>query len=535
MDITEIYNSKNTNLIVLFLVIIVSMMFTILCCNNTHNKPVEPTSNHDKNIIEGLTNANNTKVVIYGPWVGSDYDAELKTLENGKTVYAIQTGYHTKMVSSDGKEERYYVGKVSELNLDKWNKSTNTGGGKYLIREVAKNSDATRLKCERKDKSYCILKDYTTSEFSGTCAAPTNGQGAYSGLFNYNDNQTVDWLDHLYDRNAGNDPKRSERENVVDYVNRCKNVAGYEYLKNTKAHKTAQAAIDAAAAAKAKADAEAKAKVEAEAKAKVAAEAKAKADAEAKIKAEAKAKADAEAKVKADAEAKAKADAEAKAKADAEAKLKSNIISDIKKEATAAVVKASNVNNVVAASTVNSASTALKCDRKDNSYCIFRDYTTSGDGKCKGPTPEQEMYSGINAYDDTQFKNWLDTLYKRNAGSNPSQSEKANVIDYVNRCKSVAGYEYLSKTLAGVSSPLEATSADAMMFPTAIVGGARSNIPVQSAIQGKTTVSSGVSELQKPKKLYYTTNNYVLKDEAATVAKNALADSITGNIPGITV
>jgi hypothetical protein len=54
----------------------------------------------------------------------------------------------------------------------------------------------------------------------------------------------------------------------------------------------------------------------------------------------------------------------------------------------------------------------------------------------------------------------LNTLYNRNAGSNVIQSERANVIDYVNRCKSIAGYEYLSKTLAGLASPVDVTAGD---------------------------------------------------------------------------
>ena len=114
---------------------------------------------------------------------------------------------------------------------------TNTTGN-FKTTSSASNAlaTATELKCDRKDTSYCIFKDY--SPLSWGCRAPPNtGQDSYGGLNTYNDTQLVWWLDALYDRNAGSDPNRSERANVVDYVNRCKNVKGYEYLKNTKAYK----------------------------------------------------------------------------------------------------------------------------------------------------------------------------------------------------------------------------------------------------------------------------------------------------------
>ena len=58
---------------------------------------------------------------------------------------------------------------------------------------------------------------------------------------------------------------------------------------------------------------------------------------------------------------------------------------------------------------------------------------------------------GLNNYSNDAFKDWLD-LYNRNVGSDPSKGERANVVDYVNRCKDVAGYEYLKKTKAAESS-----------------------------------------------------------------------------------
>ena len=77
------------------------------------------------------------KYVMYGDWIGKEVETQLKTLENGKVIHVIEDYPFTKMVSMDGKQEKYYEGKISELNLDKWNKSSNTGGGKYLVKMVA--------------------------------------------------------------------------------------------------------------------------------------------------------------------------------------------------------------------------------------------------------------------------------------------------------------------------------------------------------------------------------------------------------------
>ena len=117
---------------------------------------------------------------------------------------------------------------------------TNTTGNFKTTSSASSASSAlataTELKCDRNDTSYCIFKDYSPQSWG--CRAPLNtGQDSYSSLNTYNDTQLVGWLDALYDRNIGSDPNRSERVNVVDYVNRCKNVKGYEYLKNTKAYK----------------------------------------------------------------------------------------------------------------------------------------------------------------------------------------------------------------------------------------------------------------------------------------------------------
>jgi hypothetical protein len=100
---------------------------------------------------------------MYGPWIGREVDSELKTLEDGKVIHVIQDGDYTKMVSKDGGEEKYYVGKVNELNLDKWNKSYNTGGGKYLSKVVvpAGPADAEEVIKDKKEGFTADTRPYS--------------------------------------------------------------------------------------------------------------------------------------------------------------------------------------------------------------------------------------------------------------------------------------------------------------------------------------------------------------------------------------
>jgi hypothetical protein len=80
------------------------------------------------------------QVIMYGPWIGIDVEAETVKLDDGKIIYVIQDGDYTKMVSKESKEEKYYVGKTSELNSEKWKKSTSTSGEKFLIKTVAESA-----------------------------------------------------------------------------------------------------------------------------------------------------------------------------------------------------------------------------------------------------------------------------------------------------------------------------------------------------------------------------------------------------------
>lgn len=139
-------------------------------------------------------------------------------------------------------------------------------------------------------------------------------------------------------------------------------------------------------------------------------------------------------------------------------------------------------------------------------------------------------------YRDGRFSQWIAPTQSYGTGIIEGMSD-ASAKKCDRRDKSYCVFKDY-KIGESVTSPINVATGDASKFPTAKVGGSQSAAPVQRAIQGQGTVSAvagpaGASDSIIPKRYYYTTNNYVLKDEAAAVAKNALKGSIPGNVPGV--
>jgi hypothetical protein len=87
--------------------------------------------------------------------------------------------------------------------------------------------------CNWKSSNRCIFKDYTYNQLSDSCVAK-DGNPAYSvdGLKSYSQPTFTSWLDTLYKRDSGVNKLASEAVNVNEYVQRCKEVDGYEFLGN---------------------------------------------------------------------------------------------------------------------------------------------------------------------------------------------------------------------------------------------------------------------------------------------------------------
>ena len=88
-----------------------------------------------------------------------------------------------------------------------------------------------QLTCDWKQKNKCIFKDYKTSD-GQTCVGP-DGNPSYNipGLNSYDQPTFTNWLQTLKNRNNGNVPGKKEADNVMEYVNRCKNTPGLDFLK----------------------------------------------------------------------------------------------------------------------------------------------------------------------------------------------------------------------------------------------------------------------------------------------------------------
>ena len=81
------------------------------------------------------------------------------------------------------------------------------------------------------------------------------------------------------------------------------------------------------------------------------------------------------------------------------------------------------------------------CDHRNNDRCIFTDYKRDG-GRCyhkNGNGSWAYGVGGLATYGNNDFRGWLGSLYNRNGNG----FERAAVQEYVERCKTTKGYEFL--------------------------------------------------------------------------------------------
>ena len=85
--------------------------------------------------------------IMYGPWILGEQETQVKSLNNGKIVYIMNDGNYTKMVTSDGKEEKYYKGSIEQFNPYDWDGYTTTGGGKFSLKNIRNLDSYGCTKC----------------------------------------------------------------------------------------------------------------------------------------------------------------------------------------------------------------------------------------------------------------------------------------------------------------------------------------------------------------------------------------------------
>ena len=122
--------------------------------------------------------------------------------------------------------------------------STNTNYISYIKKDVnytEKSIDENTLKsvadkynnlatCNWKSNNRCIFKDYKYDQRSNTCKSSDNKPEF--NILGYNQDALNLWLTNLANRDIGNDKLTSEEANVREYINRCKDIDGYEFLSN---------------------------------------------------------------------------------------------------------------------------------------------------------------------------------------------------------------------------------------------------------------------------------------------------------------
>lgn len=120
--------------------------------------------------------------------------------------------------------------------------------------------------------------------------------------------------------------------------------------------------------------------------------------------------------------------------------INTNYISFIKKDVNY-VEKIINENNLK--SRADKYNNLTTCNWKSNNRCIFKDYKYDPRSNSCISTDDKLPYN-ITNYNKEQLTEWLKALHNRDSGSNKLTSEAANVNEYIDRCKEVDDYEFLS-------------------------------------------------------------------------------------------
>jgi len=251
MKLFNILDDKYTILFLLFLLIVTSVWVSRTYRNGGFSQWLSPTESYGTGIIEGMSDVTKNKCdrtdITY--CIFKDYKGETITTIPDETAnminYRNKPGYYIKSVTGNVSGRLWgndiytddsniataavHAGFVKDKETKKLLIQTLPGQNSYT--GTTKNGVTSNNFNKWDGGSYKFIN-------SVKCNPPTNEQQPYDSveLSNYTNDAFTNWLNALYVRNAGSDPNKSERANVIDYVNRCKNVSGYEYLKNTKAH-----------------------------------------------------------------------------------------------------------------------------------------------------------------------------------------------------------------------------------------------------------------------------------------------------------
>jgi hypothetical protein len=89
--------------------------------------------------------------------------------------------------------------------------------------------------CNWKSANRCILRDYKYEQSNGSCKSNEGLSYSVDAVKDYNEQGLSEWLKTLYNRDIGVNKLASEAVNVNEYVQRCKDVDGYDFLASVNA------------------------------------------------------------------------------------------------------------------------------------------------------------------------------------------------------------------------------------------------------------------------------------------------------------
>lgn len=111
----------------------------------------------------------------------------------------------------------------NNMGLSNWS----TENDRYTCNNIMKSK--LELECDFTDNTRSVFKDYKILENKNVVIGSTNPSVVIDGLDQLGFKNK---LYEMYYRNGGNNPNKSEANNVYEYWSKCKNVRGYGFLKD---------------------------------------------------------------------------------------------------------------------------------------------------------------------------------------------------------------------------------------------------------------------------------------------------------------
>lgn len=203
------------------------------------------------NKVPGQIYVNDECAIFGGEYVGQIPADAIYILQDGSKIYLLETNISStativRMSNIQTNTSKYFEGRLNDMSQQKWtdgqgidwfgqNVSINCSspllnGWKSKYIPVVKPIQIEGPTCNFRDTARCIFKGYNIS--GDLCDAGNGMPYSRPGLASYTNDDIKSWLKSLHDRNGGAPGQVREAEAVKEYIERCKNQPGFEYLRD---------------------------------------------------------------------------------------------------------------------------------------------------------------------------------------------------------------------------------------------------------------------------------------------------------------